>query len=106
MNKYNRPWQHLYNTARWIKGRVIFLAHNPLCVYCLEVGKTTPATVVDHIKPHKGDEKLFFDPNNRQGLCKRCHDSDKALEESRGYRPGNGVDGMPVDKNHPWNEEE
>ena len=106
MRNYNRPWQHLYNTKQWKKGRVIFLANNPLCKYCKQAGKTTPATVVDHIKRHEGDEVLFFDVNNWQPICKPCHDGPKALEESRGFRPGNNEDGMPVDGNHPWNKEE
>ncbi|MGN8738508.1 HNH endonuclease signature motif containing protein [Bilifractor sp. HCP3S3_D3] len=33
-----------------------------------------PATVVDHIVPHRGDPKLFWDRSNWQALCKRCHD--------------------------------
>ena len=100
--KYNRKWQHLYNTRRWIRGRLIHLNLKPLCVYCLQVGVTTPATVVDHIKPHMGDEELFFDTGNWQSLCTHCHDSVKAREESRGCSVGHDVNGMPVG-NHPWN---
>ena len=101
MNK-DRPFQHLYN-RRWSKSAKLFLKHNPLCVYCLQVGKTTAAEVVDHIKPHLGCLKLFNDPNNRQALCKHCHDSVKAKEEARGYAIGCDVNGIPVGK-HPWNE--
>ena len=43
-------------------------------------GKFVAATVVDHIVPHKGDEKLFWDRNNWQALCKQCHDR-KTLKE-------------------------
>jgi len=101
---YERKWQHLYD-ARWTKSAKLFLKKNPLCVYCLQVGKTTGATVVDHIVPHKGSAELFNDPKNRQGLCKHCHDSIKAMEESRGFAVGCGADGLPLDKNHFWNEE-
>jgi len=73
-----------------------------LCVYCLQVDRTTPATVVDHIIPHRGDKKLFWDQSNWQPLCKHCHDSIKAREEARGYAVGCGVDGMPVDPKHSW----
>ena len=38
------------------------------------------ATVVDHIKPHRGDQKLFWDQNNWQPLCKEHHDR-KTLNE-------------------------
>ncbi len=40
-----------------------------------------PATVVDHIKPHRGDPKLFWDQENWQALCARHHDRDKQREE-------------------------
>ena len=38
-----------------------------------EQGKLTPATVVDHIIPHRGDKKLFWDERNWQALCESCH---------------------------------
>ena len=94
----------LYDSRKWRKARLVFLNVNPLCVYCERIGRISIATVVDHIKPHKGDEELFWDQDNWQPLCKDCHDSAKAIEESRGYAQGCGVDGVPVDKNHPWNE--
>ncbi|MDD4570646.1 MAG: HNH endonuclease signature motif containing protein [Tepidanaerobacteraceae bacterium] len=50
---------------------------------CLKAKRITPATVVDHIKPHKGDVKLFFDINNLQSLCKTCHDRKTAKEDGR-----------------------
>lgn len=46
---------------------------------CLESEAVTPAEVVDHITPHKGDESLFFDPNNLQSLCKSHHDREKKM---------------------------
>ena len=39
------------------------------------------ATVVDHIIPHKGDQKLFWDTRNWQPLCKPCHDKKTATED-------------------------
>ena len=29
---------------------------------------------VDHIVPHRGDHRLFWDEQNWQPLCKACHD--------------------------------
>ena len=98
----NRPWQYLYN-HNWRKASKAYLRRNPLCVYCLQTGKSKGARVVDHIVPHKGDRALFWDIDNWQGLCKRCHDSVKATEEARGYAPGCDADGMPIDSKHPWN---
>ena len=100
---YEREWQYLYHDKRWIKGRLIHLAKNPLCVYCLQVGITKAADIVDHIQAHKGNEELFFDTSNWQSLCKHCHDSIKAREEARGYAVGCDVDGLPLDRNHFWN---
>ena len=40
------------------------------------------ATVVDHIVPHRGDPKLFWDTDNWQALCKQCHDH-KTMTEDR-----------------------
>lgn len=58
---------------KWRKYRIIFLRRNPVCVTCRTNGYTVPATEVDHIVPHRGDKRLFWDPNNHQGLCKSCH---------------------------------
>lgn len=55
---------------------------HPLCEKCREQGRFVKAEVVDHIVPHRGDEKLFWDKSNWQALCKRCHDS-KTMTEDR-----------------------
>ena len=59
----------VYNNTRWRKIRAAFLATHPLCVMCQH-----PATVVDHIKPHRGNDALMWDWNNLQACCKPCHD--------------------------------
>ena len=60
--------------AKWRRARKRFLQHHPLCANCLSQGVLTPATVVDHIVPHRGDRALFWDEKNWQPLCKSCHD--------------------------------
>ena len=60
--------------GRWRKARALFLRQHPLCVSCQAEGKIVPATVVDHIIPHRGDQALFWDKGNWQPLCKSCHD--------------------------------
>lgn len=55
----------------------------------------TPATVVDHIIPYKGDTNLFWDTDNWQSLCKLHHDRDKQREE-RGRFQTVGEDGLPI----------
>jgi 5-methylcytosine-specific restriction endonuclease McrA len=98
-----RPeWRKLYNAGAWRKGRLKHLASSPLCVACQANGYVTAANVVDHIRPHKGDEALFFDRTNWQSLCKDCHDVDKKLLETSGRVKGYDANGMPLDPNHHW----
>lgn len=81
--EYNKPeWSDKYNYA-WRKARNLYIAENPICVMCEAQGKLTPATVVDHVIPHKGDDTLFWDMGNWQSLCKRHHDRDKRRMENR-----------------------
>lgn len=67
--------------SKWQRYRKGFLLRNPLCVVCMQRGRVTTATVVDHIKPHKGDMGLFWAPDNHQALCKRCHDRKTVIED-------------------------
>jgi 5-methylcytosine-specific restriction enzyme A len=97
-------YKRLYGTARWKKARKAQLTIEPLCRFHKARGLVALAGVVDHIKPHKGDLELFFDPRNLQSLCKLCHDSAKQAQEKGGLLKGNGLDGLPLDPNHPWNQ--
>jgi 5-methylcytosine-specific restriction protein A len=76
----------LYNSSRWQDLRRYVLNKQPLCVECLKNNRITPATVVDHIKPHKGNKDLFYDINNLQSMCKSCHDRKTAKEDGRWKR--------------------
>ena len=77
----NRPSASSRGYGRaWQKAARAFLNANPLCAECLKQGRYVKATVVDHIVPHRGDQKLFWDRNNWQPLCKACHDK-KTFEE-------------------------
>ncbi|MBQ6407985.1 MAG: HNH endonuclease [Butyrivibrio sp.] len=60
--------------SKWQKARANYLRRHPYCVRCYKGGVLTEATVVDHIVPHRGDPKLFWDETNWQSLCKPCHD--------------------------------
>lgn len=68
--------------SSWRRARKRYLKAHPLCVRCQKQGKLVKATVVDHIVPHRGDEKLFRDVFNWQALCKNCHDR-KTMTEDR-----------------------
>lgn len=77
-NAAQRGYDH-----RWRKERAAFLARNPWCVNLGE-GCTLIATLIDHVKPHKGDMALFWDRSNWQPLCDHCHNVHKARMESEG----------------------
>lgn len=97
----NSPWHHLYNTKRWKFLRKEQLQREPLCKIHKAQGKIIPATIADHVVPHKGDETLFF-RGDLQSLCKECHDSYKQRLEKSGTIIGCDSDGFPIDPNHHW----
>ena len=77
----------------WQKLRLAWLNDEPrYCVMCAVAGKLIPATVVDHIIPHKGNESLRLDWDNLQGLCVKCH-TDKTLNYDGGL--GNDIKPFP-----------
>lgn len=73
---------------RWQQQRLRFIKENPFCVMCLPRGLYVAATVVDHIIPHEGNDKLMWDQKNWQSLCATCHSSTKQSKEwaDRGTR--------------------
>lgn len=77
----------LYKNSRWRKERAAFLAEHPLCDHCLEIGRTTAATVVDHIIPHRGNQKVFWDQNNWSSLCAMHHGAKTAQYDGSGSNP-------------------
>ncbi len=72
---YDRDWQ---------RYRERYLKEHPLCVICEKEGKVTPSTVIDHIKDHKGNKELFWNPGNHQPLCKMHHDRKTAITNQFG----------------------
>lgn len=91
-----KAYRRLYKKSRWTKLRQRFLDDNPLCIMCLRQEIVEEADVVDHVRPHKGDEALFWDVDNLQPLCKPCHDRHKQREERGDARVAYGVDGYPL----------
>lgn len=66
---------------RWQQTRAGYLRKHPLCAHCARDGRVEPATDVDHIVPHRGDQALFWDRSNWQGLCHACHSRKTAAED-------------------------
>jgi 5-methylcytosine-specific restriction endonuclease McrA len=69
-------WRWVYDDPRWPLLRDQVLSEEPLCR--ASCGRA-PA-VVDHIRPHRGNEQLAFDRANLQAMCKPCHDAKTARE--------------------------
>jgi 5-methylcytosine-specific restriction endonuclease McrA len=67
--------------SQWSIERAAYLKTHPVCVTCNQ-----PATVVDHIIPHRGDMQLFWTRENWQPLCTSCHSRTKQAQERRQFR--------------------
>jgi 5-methylcytosine-specific restriction enzyme A len=59
---------------------------------CQVRGLAVPATIADHIEPHRGDWTLT---SELQSLCAHCHNSAKRRIELGRPRPDIGEDGYP-----------
>jgi 5-methylcytosine-specific restriction protein A len=64
----------LLKSKAWRKERLTFLSRFPRCVSC-----SRPATVVDHLIPHRGLEAAFWDRTRWQPLCASCHSRKTAM---------------------------
>lgn len=72
--------------AAWQKLRAQHLAKQPYCQceQCKRLGLSTKANTVDHIVPHRGDDRLRLDPNNLQSMT-RSHHSTKTNKYDGGF---------------------
>jgi len=78
-----------YQTSRWQRLRLSRLRHDRWM--CQQTGAPLvgryPAwnsAAVDHVVPHRWDERLFWDFDNLQSVTKRFHDSAKQRLERAG----------------------
>ena len=89
---------NIYKSARWQRLRRLKLTQQPLCEYCLPLGKKRPATEVDHWIAIS-DGGAPFDLSNLRSACQKCH----ALKTRNQERViGCDLDGMPLDPRHAW----
>ncbi len=92
--------RQLYNSKRWKTIRQITLHKDGgLCNYCKQKDIIRAADVVDHITPHRGDPKLFYDVNNLQILCKECHDI-KTYNETNNHKSNRYPIDVRINKNN------
>jgi 5-methylcytosine-specific restriction protein A len=69
----------LYYTVRWRRLRLeVIAAAAHICQAC---GCVALALEVDHVQPHKGDVRRFWDRSNLQALCPSCHTAKTARGE-------------------------
>jgi 5-methylcytosine-specific restriction endonuclease McrA len=82
------------------------LARRPYCQCPHHRGqdREAAAMVVDHIEPHRGDRRLFWNTSNLQSMTKVCHDRFKQSQEKggAGFLVGCDEDGWPLSEDHPW----
>ena len=74
-------------TYKWQQASKGFLEKHPLCqcADCDEGRKRlTPATVVDHDPPHRGDMTKFWDRTTWRAMAKPCHDAKTQRETALG----------------------
>lgn len=65
----------VYLSPEWRQARARFLIAHPLC-WC-----GAQASVVDHVRPHRGSSTLFWDVGNWQALCPSHHSAKTATSD-------------------------
>ena len=105
-----KPWQHT-GPDRRLRGRAgqkqrarRLARTDGLCEHCLREGRTTLATIVNHIVPlARGGADT---DENTENLCGE-HDAIVTADQFGRAEPikgkGVGRDGRPTSADHPWN---
>lgn len=103
MDERYRRW---YKTKRWRRLRKLVLGEHPMCQCPHCQGNNLEADVVDHITPHRGEARLFWNRKNLQAMNKQCHDKYKQSQEKggKGFDAGCDTSGIPLNADHHWNQ--
>jgi 5-methylcytosine-specific restriction protein A len=101
-------YRPLYKTRQWAALREEVIrrdmgACRTCGILCRTGERSIRTATVDHVVPHRGDLVLFYDPDNLQLLCGSCHSGQKQRTEKSGFSTAVGLDGFPIDANHPAN---
>jgi 5-methylcytosine-specific restriction protein A len=97
-----KKYHKWYCRKLWLRRAEAQLQAQPLCERHLRLGLLEPATVANHVIPHRGNWTLFS-TGELESVCKACHDGPIQAEEAAGAVKGNDVSGRPLDPRHPWN---
>jgi 5-methylcytosine-specific restriction protein A len=83
-------WRGQGPTPHRVRGRQLqrlreqLFDEQPLCVLCLQEGRTTVATIRDHIVPLAEGSVESKTNDGCQALCRSCSDVKTAAESARG----------------------
>ena len=70
--------------ARWDKASASDRRRHPLCAYCELEGRTTPASLTDHLSPHRAYPGVFWLKHWWVSACAPCHNTMKQQAERTG----------------------
>ena len=87
------------NTRRWQRRAKLQLTEFPLCAMCLARKVVTPATLADHVTPHKSDHQSFY-WGELQSLCPVTTPA-RSIRKHTVTNGTSGLNGWPTDPNHP-----
>ena len=79
-----------------VKLRAYLLATEPLCRMCKAKGRTTAATIADHIRP-LAQGGAAHDLANLQPVCADCHLDKTNADNGRRVKKRIAADGWPCD---------
>jgi hypothetical protein len=118
-----------HQDGRWYARARRYKRRNPVCLCCSAIGVVRPAEITDHTIPVTAQDGSLL-AGELQSCCRRCHDTVKRELERR-FKLGQatasdlkldspmaqrlrrqqrgemryGVDGRPLDPDHPSNQE-
>jgi 5-methylcytosine-specific restriction enzyme A len=74
-----QAWRAWYRTKRWADlKQAVHVRDNYTCqrtgVLCVGKHPAPNSPVANHIRPHRGDPDLFWDPENIETVSKEVHD--------------------------------
>lgn len=75
----------LYNSTVWKRIKASAQSQHPICQSCILQGRVAQTETIDHVFPHRQDERRFV-VNLYQGLCIPCHTQKTKLENRGIYR--------------------
>jgi 5-methylcytosine-specific restriction protein A len=80
------PLRDLYASPQWRRLRAQVLREADYicqCDDCQRAGLVLPANTVDHVRPHRGNSRVFWDRANLRAMSAECHSRKTAGEVHR-----------------------